>query len=132
MMARILVADDDPLLAELVEYKLSAAGFTVELVADGAAALDAVQRKAPNAIVLDSMMPALSGPEVLHHLRADPATAAIPVLMLTARRGRDDVVSALEQGATDYLTKPFIPDELVVRLRMMLDARSEPAGDGAR
>lgn len=130
-MDTILIADDDPLLAELVEFKLRAAGFDVVIADDGDTALSTARDRKPAAIVLDSMMPVLSGPEVLHHLKSDPATAGIPVLMLTARRSRDDVIGALEQGATDYLTKPFIPDELVMRLRMMLAARQVLADDAA-
>lgn len=119
-MPTILIADDDELLAALVQFKLEAAGHTVMVAEDGAAALAAVARRRPDLIVLDAMMPVLTGSEVLARLKADPATASVPVIMLTARRAQDDVVSALRAGAADYLTKPFIPEELVARVETAL------------
>lgn len=116
----ILVADDDPLLRELVSFKLESAGHAIAYATDGAAALDAARAQRPNLIILDSMMPVLSGPEVLRALKENASTAAIPVLMLTSRRGQDDVVSALRGGASDYLTKPFLPDELAMRVEGLL------------
>jgi DNA-binding response OmpR family regulator len=120
MPACVLVADDDPLLRELVSFKLESTGHVVACAADGAAALDVAREQQPNLIILDSMMPVLSGPEVLRALKDDPATAAIPVLMLTSRKGQDDVVNALRGGASDYLTKPFLPDELAMRVQGLL------------
>ena len=122
-MLSILIADDDQLLCELLRFKLEGAGFRITTVHDGQAALDAVRAKQPDAIVLDSMMPVLTGPEVLHLLKNDPATKSIPVIMLTARKGEADIVDALRSGVADYLTKPFMPEELGLRIQMAL-ARS--------
>lgn len=118
----ILVCDDDPLLVDLLEFRLASRGFTVLVARDGAAAVDIATRDAPDAIVLDAMMPILDGYEVLRRLRADAATANIPVIMLTARKGESDIVSGLELGANDYMVKPFIPEELVMRLSRLVGA----------
>jgi DNA-binding response OmpR family regulator len=122
----ILIADDDQLLCELLRFKLEGAGYVVRAVHDGEAAVDAVRSQAPDAIVLDSMMPVLTGPEVLHILKGDPETATIPIIMLTARRGEADIIRALRLGVSDYLTKPFLPEELHLRIQMAL-ARSDRA-----
>ena len=131
MPASVLVADDDPLLRELVRFKLEALGHEVTFAGDGSAALDAAQEQAPDLIILDSMMPVLSGPEVLRALKADLATAGIPVLMLTSRKGQEDVVSALRGGAADYLTKPFLPDELAMRVEGLLSRRAAERRDAS-
>jgi DNA-binding response OmpR family regulator len=119
-MPTILIADDDELLAALVQFKLEAAGHRVIIAENGAAALDAVKSERPDLIVLDAMMPVLTGSEVLTILKADPESAMLPVIMLTARRNQEDVVAALRGGAADYLTKPFIPEELLVRVETAL------------
>lgn len=122
-MARILVADDDDLLGELLRFKLEDAGHDVTIVEQGEAALTQALSGSFDLLVLDAMMPVLSGLEVLKALRAAERGRALPVVMLTSRKAREDVVTALEAGANDYLTKPFIPDELVVRVNAIL--RSE-------
>ena len=119
-MAHIILADDDELLCDLVQFKLAAAGHHVQIVTDGQKALDAVAANKPDLLILDSMMPVLSGPQLLSRLKASPETASIPVIMLTARKARDDVVGALEAGADDYITKPFIPEEFNLRVRAVL------------
>ena len=129
MPASVLVADDDPLLRELVRFKLEAAGHALTLVGDGAAALAAAREGQPDLLILDSMMPILSGPEVLRALKEDPVTKAIPVLMLTSRKAQDDVVSALRGGAADYLTKPFLPEELAMRVEGLLARRAAERRD---
>lgn len=129
-MPTILIADDDELLSALVQYKLEAAGYQVVLAENGAVALAAIEQALPDLVVLDAMMPVLTGSEVLARLKSDPRTADVPVIMLTARRGQEDVVTALRSGAADYLTKPFIPEELLVRVETAL-FRSR-AGDAAR
>jgi DNA-binding response OmpR family regulator len=121
VMSYVLVVDDDPLLGELVGYKLEAVGYEVLIVEDGAAALAAIHARIPDVLVLDSMMPIMSGPEVLLELKKYSQTANIPVIMLTARKGQEDVVTALRAGAADYLTKPFMPDELALRIARILD-----------
>lgn len=112
----IVIADDDPLLRQILEHKLSNSGFRVIAVEDGQAALDAAAQQ-PCVIVLDAMMPVMDGFEALRRLKSDPVLKPIPVVMLTALKREDDVVSALKLGAADYLAKPFNPDELVVRLQ---------------
>jgi DNA-binding response OmpR family regulator len=124
---QILIADDDSLLRAVVEHKLIAAGYAVASVEDGKAVLEAVAAAPPAAIVLDAMMPVMDGFEALRRLKADPALKAIPVVMLTALKREEDVVSALKLGAADYVAKPFNPDELVARLeRLVPIVRSEP------
>lgn len=121
--ALVLVADDDPLLRSILEHKLSRAGYDVALAEDGRAALEQCRALAPAVVVLDGMMPILDGFEVLRRLKADEQTKSLAVVMLTALKRQDDVVSALQLGAADYLPKPFNPDELVARL-----ARLAPLG----
>lgn len=118
--SRILIADDDPLLMELLEHKLQARGYKVLKAEDGPTALEAAQQKQPKLIVLDAMMPGLDGFEVLRRLKGDSDTAGIPVVMLTARKSEDDVLQGLSLGATDYLVKPFMPQELITRITKIL------------
>jgi len=119
----VLIADDDPLLRQILEHKLSNSGYRVIAVEDGRAALDAAARQ-PSIIVLDAMMPVMDGFETLRRLKADEALRAIPVVMLTALKREDDVVSALKLGAADYLAKPFNPDELIARLARLAKVAS--------
>ena len=119
-MAKILIADDDPILVELVRFRLEGAGYQVLEATDGQQAIEAVKTERPDLIVLDSMMPLLSGREVLLYLQKNTATKDIPVIMLTPRSGESDIVSAIRSGASDYLTKPFIPQELLVRIEKLL------------
>ena len=126
-MPRILIADDDALFCELVSFKLEAAGHQVGVASDGQAAFEAACSNPPDLILLDSMMPILTGPEVLRKLKASPETEEIPVIMLTARKGQVDIVEALRAGAADYLTKPFLPDELATRIDLTL-ARTDGSG----
>lgn len=117
---RVLVCDDDPLLVDLLEFRLRSRGYEVDVARDGAEAMERIAAAAPDAIVLDAMMPVVDGYEVLRRLREQDATAAIPVVMLTARKQEKDIVGALELGASDYIVKPFIPEELVARLSRLL------------
>lgn len=119
-MARILIADDDVILTEMLRFRLEAERYDVVCAADGMAALEAARAGGIDLIVLDSMMPIVAGPEVLARLKDDPATADIPVVMLTARKGEGDVVAALKGGVDEYLTKPFIPQELMLRISKLL------------
>ena len=114
-MARILVAEDDPHQAELIRRYAVAEGHSVTVVPDGGAALDAVRSSLPDLLILDVMMPALDGHDVCRVLRAEPESAGLPILMLTARAGEDDLLLGLDLGADDYLTKPFSPRELMAR-----------------
>ncbi|MBO6633893.1 response regulator [Parvibaculum sp.] len=117
---KILVCDDDPLLVELIDFRLRARGYDVVVAKDGNEAMTCVVRERPSLIVLDAMMPRMDGFEVLTRIKDDDELAHIPVIMLTARKSERDIVSALERGAEDYLVKPFIPDELIARLTKIL------------
>ena len=117
---RILICDDDPLLIEFISFRLKAKGYEVITAADGEEALSSVLDEQPSLIVLDAMMPRLDGFEVLSRMKSNAAMSHIPVIMLTARKGEKDIVSALERGADDYLVKPFIPEELLARLSRLL------------
>ncbi len=127
MNARVLVVDDEPETVELVEFNLKQAGFRVASAADGRAALKKARDWQPHLIVLDLMLPGLDGFEVCKLLRADPTTAHMPILMLTARAAEVDRVLGLELGADDYLTKPFSPRELLLRIRKLLERQPDPA-----
>lgn len=120
--ALILICDDDPLVADLLSHRLLARGYRVSFAADGREGLERVAEARPDAILLDAMMPMIDGYEVLRRLRADEATASIPIIMLTARKQEDDIVSALGLGANDFVVKPFIPEELMSRLARLLAA----------
>jgi len=125
---RVLVVDDEPDIVALVAYHLARAGYRVSTAANGAEALKAARDEQPALIVLDLMLPELSGFQVLERVRADAAIAETPVLMLTARREEPDRVQGLSLGADDYLVKPFSPQELVLRVRNILRrAKSTPA-----
>ena len=128
MRSKILVVDDEPEAVELVEFNLQQAGYEVISAADGAEALTKSRAKKPNLIVLDLMLPEMSGLEVCKTLRRDPATAGIPIIMLTARAAEIDRVLGLELGADDYITKPFSPRELVLRVKKIL-SRSPVAAE---
>ena len=117
---RILVVDDEPDIIALVAYHLARSGYRVSTASSGPEALHAARDEQPALIILDLMLPELSGFEVLERIRADRALADIPVLMLTARREEPDRVHGLSLGADDYLVKPFSPQELVLRVRNIL------------
>ena len=122
---RVLVVDDDPPLRRMLERTLSAEGFEVNIAPDGGAALVAVERFAPDVIVLDVAMPVLDGLAVCRRLRGKGLPT--PILMLTARDAVPDRVAGLEAGADDYLVKPFALQELVARLRALVRRGSEAA-----
>ena len=119
-MARIVVADDDVDIRELVEFKLSTLGHDIVAVADGAAAIEACQAQRPDLGVLDVMMPGMSGLEAVRVIRSDPGLADLPVILLTARAQETDVETGFESGADDYITKPFSPRELASRVENLL------------
>ncbi|MBM3871173.1 MAG: response regulator transcription factor [Verrucomicrobia bacterium] len=119
-MAKILVVDDEPDAVELVEFNLKNAGFEVITAADGAEALKQARAALPDLVVLDLMLPEVDGLEVCKLLRRDAATAGIPIIMLTAKAAEIDRVLGLELGADDYLTKPFSPRELMLRVKGLL------------
>ena len=125
----IVVADDDELLAELIQHRLEMGGFDVRRAEDGEQALMLIRETRPDAVILDVMMPGIDGSEILRVMKTSAELKNIPVLMLTARRMERDIVDALALGADEYVTKPFQPDELLARLRRLL-ARA-PAANGA-
>jgi two-component system phosphate regulon response regulator PhoB len=125
---RILVVDDEPDIVALVAYHLAKAGYRVSTAGSGVEALDAVRRERPALVVLDLMLPGMSGYEVLEQLRSAEATRELAVLMLTARREEPDRIQGLSMGADDYLTKPFSPPERVLRVGAIL--RRLAAGGG--
>src|SRR4249920_2491159 len=123
MKQKILVVDDEPDALELIKVNLTSAGLTVMSAEDGQAALKKARAVLPNLIVLDLMLPEVDGLEVCKILRRDPATSGIPILMLTAKAAEIDRVLGFELGADDYVTKPFSPRELVLRIKRLLRAR---------
>jgi two-component system phosphate regulon response regulator PhoB len=125
---RILVVDDEPDILELVQYNLQKDNYDVVSVLSGEEALARVQTSPPDLVVLDLMLPGMDGLEVCKQLKQEPRTAAIPLIMLTARGEEADVVAGLELGADDYLTKPFSPRVLLARIKAVLRRRhSVPA-----
>jgi DNA-binding response OmpR family regulator len=122
----ILIADDDLQVVELVQAYLEKEGFAVVIAADGGTALERVERDRPDLVVLDIMLPKLDGWAVCRHLREDPDTRTIPIVMLTSRGEEMDRVLGLELGADDYVTKPFSPRELMARIKAVL----RRTGDG--
>jgi DNA-binding response OmpR family regulator len=126
-MSHVLVVDDEQDIADLLAHYLVRAGHSVETVTSGSAALRRVKESAPDLIILDLMLPGMDGLLVCQSLRSDPATAAIPIIMLTARGEESERVSGLELGADDYVTKPFSPRELVARVTALLRRVQRPA-----
>ena len=120
MKPKILVVDDEPDALEVIAFKLKEAGYTPLTAADGLRAVKLVREERPALVVLDLMLPELDGLEVCKILRRDPATAGIPIIMLTARAAEMDRIVGLELGADDYVTKPFSPRELVLRIKKVL------------
>jgi phosphate regulon transcriptional regulator PhoB len=125
---KILVVEDEPDISKLVSYNLAQERFKVLTAEDGEQALKVIQREKPNLVVLDLMLPGLSGIEVCKILRDRPETAKLPILMLTAKASETDRVVGLEIGADDYLAKPFSPREMVARVRAILRRASLASG----
>jgi two-component system alkaline phosphatase synthesis response regulator PhoP len=128
----ILVVDDEEDILELVRYNLHREGYTVVCTTSGEEALTLAQREAPDLVILDLMLPGIDGLAVARHLRQHSATSDVPIVMLTAKGEEADVVTGLELGADDYVTKPFSPRILIARLKAVIRRRSgvaEPAGD---
>jgi DNA-binding response OmpR family regulator len=117
---RILVADDDRDILDLVVFKLTQAGYEVVGVADGSAALAAIEADPPRLAILDVMMPGLSGIDVLRKVRANEATKDLDIILLTARSRDSDVDAGFATGASDYIIKPFSPRELLHRVNALL------------
>jgi len=122
----VLIVEDEQALVTLLRYNFEAAGYEVATALDGEEALLAVSERRPDLIVLDWMLPSISGLEVCRQIRRKPETRDVPVIMLTARGEEGDRVRGLDSGADDYVTKPFSPTELVARVRAVL-RRSRPS-----
>jgi two-component system phosphate regulon response regulator PhoB len=125
-MSAILVVEDEKDILDLLEYHLKQSKFSVIQAVDGASGLEKARKHRPNLIILDLMLPGMDGKEVCRAIKSDPETRTIPILMLTARAEELDRVVGFELGADDYVTKPFSPRELVLRVKAIL-RRSEVA-----
>jgi DNA-binding response OmpR family regulator len=130
MPGDVLVVEDEPDIRNLIVHHLVRDGFRCRAVGSGAEALQRVDAAAPDLVVLDLMLPGMSGLEVCRRLRGDPASAGVPIIILTAKADEVDRILGLEMGADDYVTKPFSPKELVARVRAVL-RRARPV-DGGR
>ena len=126
---RIFVVEDDADIAELVAHHLRREGFEIEVFHSGSDVMELVRQQPPDLVVLDLMLPGLSGLEICRMMRAEAVIATVPIIMLTARAEEEDRVHGLELGADDYLTKPFSPRELIARIRAVL-RRTHPYGPG--
>jgi two-component system phosphate regulon response regulator PhoB len=127
-MTHLLVVEDEPDIRKLIVLHLEREGFQCRQTANGDDALKEVTARRPELVVLDVLLPGLDGFEVCRRIRANPDTAAVPIIMLTAKADEVDRVVGLEMGADDYLTKPFSPKELVARVRAVLRrSRRQPA-----
>lgn len=117
---RILVVEDERPIREMLAFNLGRAGYDVEPVEDGRAARAAIADRFPDVVLMDWMLPDISGLELTRQLKRDPATREIPIIMVTARTEEDDRVTGLDGGADDYIVKPFSPRELLARIRVAL------------
>src|SRR5947209_7098787 len=124
---RVLVVDDEPDIVALVAYHLAKSGYRVSTAANGYDALGLARQERPALVVLDLMLPGLSGFDVMEQLRGDDGTREVAILMLTARKDEPDRIRGLSLGADDYLTKPFSPQELVLRVGAVLRRLAAPA-----
>src|SRR2546428_4661556 len=131
MATRILVVEDDQDIAQLVARYLQKAGFTADVLASGREAIATITARPPDLLILDRMLPQVDGLEICRAVRANDRTAAMPIIMLTARAEESDRIVGLELGADDYLSKPFSPNELVARVRALLRRarRGAPSAD---
>jgi two-component system, OmpR family, phosphate regulon response regulator PhoB len=117
---RILVIEDEPDIAEVLQYNLEKEGFEVETARRGDAGFDAVRRDSPDLVLLDLLLPGIDGLELTRMLKRDPLTSRLPIVMLTARGEEVDRIVGLELGADDYISKPFSPREVVLRVKAVL------------
>jgi len=126
----VLIVDDEKSIREMIIFALSSAGMKVRGAKSGKAALLKIYDKKPDILLLDWMMPGMSGPELTRRLRKDPLTADIPIIMLTAKATEDDKVTGLYSGADDYVVKPFSPRELIARISAILRRTTPGDHDG--
>lgn len=131
MPKKILAVDDEKHIVRLVQINLEKEGFAVRTATNGREALEAVAQEQPDLIVMDVMMPEMDGFAALQHLKDNPATAGIPVIMLTAKAQDADVFKGWQSGADLYLTKPFNPMELITFVKRIFESQDETKGDDA-
>ncbi|MHB1324333.1 MAG: response regulator transcription factor [Coriobacteriia bacterium] len=124
-MSRILIADDEPHIRKLVSFTLGNRGYEVVEAADGGEAYERAKAEAPDIILLDVMMPVMTGYDVLEKLKADPVTRDIPVVMLSAKSQQTEVQAGLSKGAQEYICKPFTPKDLVQRVAELIGGSGE-------
>jgi len=131
MMKSILIIEDEKDIVDLVEYHLRQSGFTVIRALDGPSGLERARRELPSLIILDLMLPGMDGKDICRALKSNPLTQSLPILMLTAKGEEADRVIGFELGADDYVTKPFSPRELVLRVKAIL-RRKEVGPEGEK
>jgi len=124
-MQKIIIIDDEKDIVELISYNLEKEGYTIAKAYDGEAALQTIKAQKPNLIILDLMLPKISGLDICKAVRNNPDTSSLPIIMLTAKADETDKIIGLEIGADDYITKPFSVKELVARVRAILRRRHE-------
>ena len=127
---RILLVEDEPDIAEVLQYNLEKEGFKVQVETRGDTAFDRIRSESPDLLILDLMLPGMDGLELARILQRDRRTSAIPIVMLTARGEEVDRIVGLELGADDYITKPFSPREVVLRVKAVLRRASQAAAAG--
>lgn len=126
-MKQVLIVEDEPEIAELIQFHAQREGLSAEIAATGRTGLDSIARAAPDLVVLDLMLPDLDGLEVCRRLKQNPLTREIPILMVSAKGEEADIVTGIELGAEDYVTKPFSAKVLMARLKNILRRREEAA-----
>lgn len=131
MKPLVLIVEDEAPLVTMLRYNLEREGFAVDAAGDGEEALVRIAERKPDAILLDWMLPLVSGLEVCRQIRRSRATRSVPVIMLTARTEEGDRIRGLDSGADDYVVKPFSPSELVARLRAVMRRAQPSAGEEA-
>lgn len=127
---KVLVVDDESAIREMIRFALSKSGMVTQCAADGREALHRVSEDLPDILLVDWMMPNMSGPELTRRLRKNPVTAELPIIMLTAKVSEDDKVAGLNAGADDYIIKPFSPRELIARINAVLRRSDSGGADG--
>ena len=129
MATSVLIVEDEPEIREMLNFSLTRAGFTVIEAATGEMALQRLDTDLPDILIVDWMLPGMSGVELAKRLRRDELTSALPLLMLTARNEESDILKSFESGIDDYMSKPFSPKELVARIKALLRRSGAPEDD---
>jgi two-component system phosphate regulon response regulator PhoB len=129
MATSVLIVEDEPEIREMLNFSLTRAGFTVTEAATGEMALQRLDTDLPDILIVDWMLPGMSGVELAKRIRRDELTSALPLLMLTARSEETDVLKSFESGIDDYMSKPFSPKELVARIKALLRRSGAPEND---